>query len=44
MTGHPLFTDRELAYIRRTPLRAESLAADYGVPASVIRDIRNGAG
>lgn len=39
---HPVFTDRELAYIRRTPLPVAVLAADFGVSEETIRAIRNG--
>jgi hypothetical protein len=38
-----VFTDRECAYIRRSPLHAAVLASDYGVPVETIRAIRNGA-
>lgn len=34
--NHPLFTDREVAYIRRSPLLPETLAYQYGVPVEAI--------
>ena len=37
---HPVFTDREVAYIRRTPLPASVLASDYGVTEDTIRVLR----
>lgn len=42
MAPHPIFTDREVTYIRRTPLRAATLAEQYGVDEQVIIDIRSG--
>ena len=38
---HPVFTDREVTYIRRTPLPVKVLAEDYGVTEDMIREIRN---
>lgn len=42
MAPHPIFTDREVAYIRRTPLLAATLAEQYGVPVEVIQHLRRG--
>ena len=40
-TPHPLFTDREVDYIRRSPLLAATLAQQYGVDIAYIRAIRD---